>query len=244
MELNRPLLKQQARGLLMVGKPSALSAGAIYVALGALVSFLSSRLVGVSYETAERMMRFYAAGDVDGMLYAWSAAQPSGAAWLIDLALQLAMTVVGVGFTLFALNTVRGTNPVLGNLLDGFGMLWRILLLKLCVGVLVLLWSLLLIVPGIIAAYRYSMATYLLLDHPEYGVTDCIRESKRITQGHKMELFTLDLSFLGWILLSMAPYLGYLVSIWATPYMALTRALYYERLSGHVHDSACGEPRY
>ena len=153
------------------------------------------------------------------------------------------MMIVSVGFTLFLLNTVRGTGPVLENLLDGFGMIGRVLLLNITVGVLVMLWSLLLIVPGIIAAYRYSMATFLLLDHPEYGVMDCIRESKRITAGHKGELFMLDLSFLGWYLLTSAPYVGYLASIWVAPYIGLTRTLYYERLSGHVQDSVYYEPR-
>ena len=63
---------------------------------------------------------------------------------------------------------------------------------------------------------------------------DCIRESKSLTEGRKGELFVLDLSFLGWLLLSCLPYIGYLVSVWVTPYYALTHAMYYERFSGHV----------
>ena len=232
--LDRPYLKQQAKGLLQVSKPSALLAGGVYVALNSVVSFLSSRLIGVSYETMERFVRFYSTGQYERALAALSAAQPSFSSWLINLALELAMLIVGVGFTIFILNTVRGTGPVLENLLDGFGFPFRILLLYLVMGLFVALWSLLLVIPGIIAAYRYSMAVYVMIDHPEYGVMDCIRESKRITDGHKGELFMLDLSFFGWVLLSAAPYIGYLVSILATPYMALTHALYYERLSGRV----------
>lgn len=241
MELNRPALKQQAKGLLMVCRPGPLAAGAVYMALSAVTSFLQARLVGVSYETLDRTMRFYAEGDLDRALAVWTAAQPAPSAGLINLALELVMMIVSVGFTLFILNTVRGTGPVLGNLLDGFGMIGRILLLNLLVGLFVLLWSFLLIVPGIIALYRYSMATYFLLDHPEYSVMECIRESKRITTGYKKELFLLDLSFLGWIILTALPYIGYLVSVWVTPYIAITRALYYERLSGHVRDTAYGQ---
>ena len=96
------------------------------------------------------------------------------------------------------------------------------------------LWSLLFVIPGIIAAYRYSMALYILLDHPEFGIMDCLRESKAITAGHKMELFKLDLSFLGWGLLTALPYVGFLISVFVTPYYAITHAFYYERLSGHV----------
>ena len=234
MELNRPLLKQQARGLLQTARPSALTAGAIYVALSALMSFLSSRLVGISYETMERYVNFVSKGNIDYALSVLAASRPSAGAWLINALLELAMTIVGAGFTLFILNTIRGTGAVYGNLLDGFAIFWRVLLLSIVQGLFILLWSLLLIVPGIIAAYRYSMALYILLDHPEFGIMDCLRESKAITAGHKMELFKLDLSFLGWGLLTALPYVGYLSSVFVTPYYAITHAFYYERLSGHV----------
>ena len=234
MELNRPLLKQQARGLIQTAQPSVLMTSAIFIALSAVVSFLSNRLVGISYETLERYASFLQQGKVDYALSVLSSSMPSTSAWLINAALNLVMTIVGVGFTLFILNAVRGVGAAVGNLLDGFGFFWRIILLHLVIYFFVALWSLLLIVPGIIAAYRYSLSTYVLLDHPEYGVMDCIRESKRLTDGRKLELFKLDLSFLGWFLLSSLPYVGYLVSVWVTPYYELTRAMYYERYSGHV----------
>ena len=239
MKLNRARIKEQAKGLITTARPSVISAAAIYVLLGAVVSFLSSRLVGVSYETMERMMRFVQQGNSDYAMNVLLSSRPTPPAWLINLALELVMMIVGVGFTLFVLSTVRGSGAALGNLLDGFGFFWRIILLNLVTGIFVALWSLLLVVPGIIAIYRYSMVNYILLDHPEYGVMDCIRESKRITQGRKGELFELDLSFLLWWLLSSVPYVGTLLSLWVTPYYALTHAMYYERLSGHVT-----EPEY
>ena len=239
MELNRPLLKQQARGLIRTAQPSVLTTSAVYIMLGAVVAFLSDRLVGISYATLERYASFVQQGKLDYAVSVLSSSMPSFSAVLINLALKLVMAIVGVGFTLFILNTVRGTGAAMGNLLDGFGFFWRIILLNLLLSIFVFLWSLLLIVPGIIAAYRYSMATYVLLDHPEYGVMDCIRESKALTAGRKGELFKLDLSFLGWLFLSFLPYIGYLVSVWVTPYYALTHAMYYERFSGHVP-----EPEY
>lgn len=110
-------------------------------------------------------------------------------------------------------------------------MLW----LAILQGLFVFLWSLLLVVPGIIAAYRYRQALYLLLDHPEKSAWQCLRESAAVMRGHKWELFVLDLSFLGWMLLSalFAP-----VSIWLDPYRAITNANYYNRLVG-----AQGGPR-
>ena len=63
-------------------------------------------------------------------------------------------------------------------------------------------WSLLLVFPGIMAAYRYRFAIYILIDNPEISASEAIRRSKAITQGRKGELFILDLSYLGWILLA------------------------------------------
>lgn len=242
MQFNRPMLKAQARGLIATAVPRVLYASLIYTLLSALVSYLSTRLVGVSMDVVNRLSQYLSEGRYDYALRLYESIRPSPAAWLIDLALQLAITVVSAGFILFLLNTVRGTGAVYANLLDGFGMFFRVILLEIVTAVLVTLWSLLLVVPGIIAAYRYSMALYILLDHPEYGVMDCIRESKRITQGYKWELFILDLSFLGWALLAGLPVAGWLVQLWFTPYISLTRILYYERLSGHVDSSVYTRP--
>ena len=65
----------------------------------------------------------------------------------------------------------------------------------------ILAWSLLLVVPGIIAAIRYSMSFFVLADHPDWKVTECIEESKRLMNGNKGKFFCLMLSFIGWFLL-------------------------------------------
>ena len=105
-----------------------------------------------------------------------------------------------------------------------------------------MLWSLLFVIPGIIAAYRYRMALYLLLDHPEMSVMQCIQESKRMMKGHKGELFVMDLSFLGWASLESIPVFGYAVQVWTTPYISMSYVLYYEALRGAetVNDAGNG----
>ena len=87
--------------------------------------------------------------------------------------------------------------------------------------------------PGIIAAYRYSMSFYVLINHPDYGIMECINESKRLTTGWKGTLFVLDLTFLGWVLLCSIPILGWILSVWVTPYRSLTFLQYYEKISGY-----------
>lgn len=92
----------------------------------------------------------------------------------------------------------------------------------------VLLWSLLLIIPGIIKAYSYSMCFYILADNPDIGIREALNESKRITQGYKMDLFILDLSFLGWGILSVLTLgIGF---FWLVPYMQVTMGNVYRRL--------------
>ena len=158
---------------------------------------------------------------------------PSSGAQLIGMLLNCMTIILNLGFLIFLLNSLRGTSPALGNLLDGFTYWWKVLVLNLVCGLFVVLWSLLLIVPGIIAAYRYSMAQYLLITRPDLGIMDCIRESKRLTTGWKGELFMLDLSFIGWNLLALIPVLGWLLMIWVNPYQHLSKLQYFETISGY-----------
>ena len=116
-------------------------------------------------------------------------------------------------------------------LLDGFALWVRILLIVLVTRVIVTVGFWLLIVPGLIFLYNYRMALYLLLRRPEFGVLDCLRESRMRMRGHRMELFRLDLSFLGWGLLSCIPVLGIAAAVWALPYWTCSCLLFYEEIS-------------
>ena len=70
--------------------------------------------------------------------------------------------------------------------------------------IFIMLWTILLIVPGIIATLRYSQAFYILADDPSKGVMQCLKESKEMMKGNKAKLFCLELSFIGWCLLIYA----------------------------------------
>ena len=232
MSIDRPSVKANARERIRSSRPSVLTASLIITALGILFSLLSTRLTGISADDAMRYLQYVESGNTDAAIQIVLSNTPSSGAQLISLLLNFMTIIVALGFTIFLLNTLRGTDPVLGNLLDGFGYWWKVLVLDLVCGFFVMLWSLLLIVPGIVAGYRYSMANYLLITRPELGIMDCIRESKRLTAGHKGELFTLDLSFLGWWLLSLVPLLGWLLAIWLRPYQQLSRLQYFEAYAG------------
>lgn len=230
MIIDRTAAKLQAKQLIRESQPSMLTAALLYTLLTALIGWLSLRLTGVDTNTMNEMLQLASEGNSEAVMAMMTKATPSAGASLIDMLLRLAMAVVGVGFSLFVMNSVRRSQPAIGNLLDGFGMFPRVLFLIILQIVLIFLWSLLLVIPGIIAAYRYSFAVYVMIDHPEMSAMDCLRESKRLTTGYKRQLFLLDLSFIFWFLLTMIPVVGYIAQVYVTPYMESARVLYYEQI--------------
>ena len=90
------------------------------------------------------------------------------------------------------------------------------------------LWALLFFIPGIVKALSYSMAPYILAENKGKSALECINESKEMTKGHKMELFVLGLSFIGWGLLCGITF-G-IAAIWVAPYMQATMANVYNSL--------------
>lgn len=118
--------------------------------------------------------------------------------------------------------------PTMEDLFSGFSQFGQSLALYLLVAIFVFLWSLLLVVPGIIKAISYSQAFYILADHPEMTAKEALNESKRIMDGHKMDYFVLGLSFILWFLLGTITFgIAY---IYIAPYMTATQVNFYEKI--------------
>ena len=234
MRINRAELKERSRDLIARSKPKVLPAGLIYIILALVMYLLSSRLLGINYtDTLSQLYTQYLEnGNVEYALAVAARMAPPFYAVVLSWLTDCLTYVVGAGFIIFLLNTIRRSGAGYGNLLDAFPLFFKIFLLSLLTSVFTFLWSLLLIFPGVIASYRYRQALYVLLDHPEKSPLQCIRESKELMKGHKWELFVLDLSFIGWSLLASIPYVGYIIQIWTVPYISLSYAMYYEKLSG------------
>ncbi|AEG41289.1 DUF975 family protein [Lactobacillus kefiranofaciens] len=96
------------------------------------------------------------------------------------------------------------------------------------------LWTLLLIIPGIIKSYSYAMTPYIVKDMvasgKQVGATDGINASRELMNGHKMDLFVFDLSFIGWFLLGGISVIGML---WVVPYYQTAKANFYRELAGN-----------
>lgn len=88
------------------------------------------------------------------------------------------------------------------------------------------LWSLLLVIPGIVKAYAYRLVPYILADHPDMGAKEALDMSSRMMRGHKWRVFVLDLSFLGWAFLSLLTF-GILALFYVNPYVQATQAELY-----------------
>ncbi len=140
---------------------------------------------------------------------------------------------IGVSICAIYLNLTKGIPAAVGDMfcrMDTFG---KALWLQILTAFFTFLWSLLFVIPGIIKAYSYSMAQYVLAEHPEKTAREALNESKRIMEGHKMELFVLHLSFFWWHLLGAITFgIAY---IYVTPYMSCTVANFYNAIKAPSH---------
>lgn len=142
----------------------------------------------------------------------------------------LATLPLAFGFVLTFLAFMRdeNTEDMIGEPFKVFKLYSRYLGASLLKALIIFLWSLLLIIPGIVMSYAYAMTPYLCKDHPEMSVSDCISRSKAMMRGYKWKLFLLDLSFIGWLLLCC---LSFGIGLfWVTPYRQCARAKFYEEL--------------
>lgn len=127
---------------------------------------------------------------------------------------------------LFLDNLRTGKELEVKSIFDGFNDYTRVLGTYLLVYIYTILWTLLLIIPGIIKSLSYSMVPFVLKDNPELSFNAAIERSMAMMEGHKWEYFCLILTFIGWFLLVIIT--AGIASLWVTPYMSATFANYYE----------------
>ena len=149
----------------------------------------------------------------------------------------LAQLILGgafeLGAVIFFLMLARRGEGKVGMMFWGFRNFGNSVGAYLLQALFVLLWSLLLIIPGIIASLAYSQTFYLMADNKSLGPLEAIRKSKQMMDGHKWKLFCLGMRFIGWALLCILTLgIGYLFLV---PYMATAHARFYDDLApGHV----------
>jgi uncharacterized membrane protein len=150
---------------------------------------------------------------------------------------------LGWGFSMtFLANHRREDNDPfnINHLFDGYRDFARVFLTVLLMGIYVFLWSLLLIVPGIIKSLSYAMTYYILRDHPELKNNEAIELSMDMMDGYKGKLFWLYLTFIGWFILCIFTLgIGY---FWLQPYMSSTMANFYEEVKAEYENRSFEKP--
>lgn len=123
----------------------------------------------------------------------------------VSILTELMSMVLSAGFVLYCMAVRRGERAEYLTLFDGFSFAGKVILLNIVIYCFTLLWSMLFVIPGIIASFRYRFALYNLYENPGLTVMEALDMSKRQTMGYKGQLFMLDLSYIGWFLLASLP---------------------------------------
>lgn len=174
--IDRAALKAQTRELLQTAQVSPKGMTALYCACLFLLSLIEALIPG-----------------------------PELVSTFLSILTTLAGWILAAGFAFYCMDIRRRERSEYAVLFDGFSFTGKIIALNIVINLFVFLWSMLFVFPGIIAHYRYSFALYNLYENPDMDIMEALNLSKRQTQGWKLELFKLDLSYLGWTLLAMLP---------------------------------------
>lgn len=149
---------------------------------------------------------------------------------LVSTAAMLVLSsVIRVGYSKFNLTLVDYQSPEINQLFSFFPQWKTAACVSLLQGLYILLWSLLLIIPGIIAGYSYAMTGYIQAEHPELTASQVLERSKEIMEGNRWRLFCLEFSFIGWEILAVLT-LG-IGNLWLLPYKQAATAAFYREIA-------------
>ena len=123
----------------------------------------------------------------------------------ISILTSLLSVLLGAGFAMYGMAIRRGERAEYLTLFDGFSFVGKLIALTIVTYAFIWLWSMLFVIPGIVAAYRYRFATYNLYENPGISIMEALEMSMRQTMGYKGQIFALDLSYIGWTLLASLP---------------------------------------
>lgn len=273
MYFNRIEAKLTAKASMRRANPSPILVSLVYILLTGVLTAVVPRLLGDPVnQMAEYLMMGYGPEEVFEYVVLGNVA---GVALfgVVSLLLDLYSTLMGFGFTSYALRMARNEQSGIGNLFDGFQKPLRVLWASILMSLFECLWGLLGILPGaavmvigfamegdtfalVMAGYwlmlvgflaaalvvglRYRLTNYFILDDPGCTARQAIRRSKETMRGWKMELFTLDLSMFGWVLLGGIT-CGILM-VWVGPYMEAVQANFYDAVTGRGYNRPQAPP--
>ena len=187
--LNRANLKREAKEVVRNARVSAYLFTILYLVIIRVLDICDLYV----NSTIPSYIEFYLPGVAVPEFLAGAAKLPATLVIFVSVMVWLLSVVLLAGHALYHLGVRRGEEMDYSTLFDGFSFVGKVILLQLLISVFVTLWSLLFVIPGIVAAYRYRFALYNLCENPEIGVMEALSLSSRQTQGYKMDLFVLVL---------------------------------------------------
>ncbi|MBR5491370.1 MAG: DUF975 family protein [Oscillospiraceae bacterium] len=191
------LVKKDARSTIMQVLASVIMFSLAYSIIAEVLSMLSTK---ISYGNLD--FEAYYNALMSGVEPELPETSPYGS--YLTMAIFIMITILGAGFMNACLLVSRKRKAGIGEMFDVFAIFGRVMGVTLLSYLYTFLWSLLFIIPGIVASYRYSMAVYIVLERNDVSISDSIRMSKEMTMGSKAKLFLLDMSFLPWTIVSYA----------------------------------------
>ena len=234
MQLDTGAIKAESRSLLRTGEVNPFRMTLFYLLITLVLDMINS---GVSY-------MIDSAGGFTVLSFSF-----------VSILVGLVALVLNAGYYCYCFGILRREEMPYESLFDAFPFAGKVILLSIVEGVFIFLWSMLFVIPGIIAAYRYSFAMLNLCENPELGVMEALNLSKRQTNGYKMQLFLLQLSFIGYqiaavliallyeyVIISYLPdslsgavlgsliygVLSAVVDVYLTPYLNLSTCRFYQ----------------
>lgn len=142
-------------------------------------------------------------------------------------------SVIELGYARFNLNLVDRKEAAVDQLFAYFSRWRTAIAARFLTSLYTFLWTLLFIIPGILASYSYAMTGYILAENPEMSAGEAIARSKEMMDGNRWRLFCLQFSFIGWgILCAFTCGIG---NLWLVPYKQAAEAAFYREISGTEH---------
>ncbi len=223
--------RDRARAALSGNWGIAVGAGFVASLLGAYTAFSSSGSGSSSSSNiSEEDLAAFSIEELQALLVVVIAimAIMIGIAAIFGLVKFIIGGPITLGYVKFNLDMLNGQKPQFNDLFSQFHRFGDAFLMQLMRNIFIVLWSLLLLVPGIIASYSYAMAPYILYENPNMSGMDAIKASKELMQGNKWRLFCLGFSFIGWTLLAaLTCGIGML---WVHPYQEAAFAAFYQEI--------------
>ena len=216
-----------ARERLQGNWPLAIGVATVACILGGLVtgsSFIPQfnfRIEGQDISSLQDLLNLFSVRDIS--------------AFGLGSALGLAQFIIGgvieLGFAAYLLKQHNKANFELQDLFSKFDRFGQGFAQRFLRGLYVTLWSLLFVIPGIVKSYAYAMTPFIMAENPEMSANNAITASRELMDGHKGDLFILDLSFIGWgILAAVTCNIGHLA---LNPYRNAAYAAFYKDLTAH-----------